>query len=153
LAIVAIYNAQLLDRAGRWTVRLAAGRVAAVEPFAADRPLADVQSAVATGTGVDAAGGLLAPALVDAHLHLDLAYSLDLVPPNRSGTLLEAIGLWSAAKKELTADNVYSRALRAIGDEVDGGTGFIRSHVDVASSAGLRLAEGVLRAREVTRAL
>lgn len=102
-----------------------------------------------TGRSVlDAKGQLVLPSFIDPHLHLDLAYSLDLVKPNKSGTLIEAIGHWSTAKRMLTAANVCERAIRAIHAEVGFGTGHIRTHVDVATGAGLRLAEGVLAARE-----
>lgn len=100
---------------------------------------------------IDAQGGLITPSFIDPHLHLDLAYSLDLVPANRSGTLMEAIRHWSAAKRKLTPANVRERAIRAIQTEVSFGTGCIRTHVDVATSAGLRLCEGVLAAREACR--
>lgn len=147
-----INDARLLDREGRWTVRLAGGAIESIERCdgagraagPAARPAADV---------LDVHGALLTPALVDPHLHLDLAYSLDLVPENRSGTLLEAIRLWSAAKAELSAENVRQRAVRAIQAEAGFGTGLIRSHVDVASSAGTRLFEGVLAARQESRDL
>lgn len=102
---------------------------------------------------IDAAGGLVCPSFVDPHLHLDLAYSLEMVPENRSGTLVEAIGLWSEAKRTITAENVRERAIRAIKAEVGYGTGFIRTHVDVATNAGLRLVEGVLAAREAMKHL
>jgi len=101
----------------------------------------------------DARGDLLTPSFVDPHLHLDLAYSADLVPENRSGTLLEAIRLWSAFKRRLRPRDVTARAVRAIHAEVSFGTGFIRNHVDVGSTAGLRLCEGVLAAREKCRHL
>jgi len=91
------------------------------------------------------------PSFVDPHLHLDLAYSLSLVKPNVSGTLVEAIRHWTAAKKKLTPENVCERAIRAIHAEVGFGTGHIRTHVDVATNSGLRLAEGVLAAREACR--
>lgn len=102
---------------------------------------------------IDAAGGLVCASFVDPHLHLDLAYSLEMVPENRSGTLVEAIGLWSEAKRTITAENVCERAIRAIKAEVGYGTGFIRTHVDVATNAGLRLVEGVLAAREAMKHL
>lgn len=102
---------------------------------------------------VDAAGGLLLPSFVDPHLHLDLAYSLDLVKPNKSGTLIEAIRHWTVAKKRLTPADVRRRAIRAVHAEVGFGTGWIRTHVDVATSAGLRLARGVLAAREACKDL
>lgn len=97
---------------------------------------------------IDAGGGLVTPSFVDSHLHLDLAYSLDLVKPNKSGTLTEAIRHWDAAKKKLSVANVRERAVRAIHAEVGFGTGHIRTHVDVGTNAGLRLTEGVLAARQ-----
>ncbi len=145
--LTAIINARLLDADGLHTVRLRDGHVSAVEP----QPAAAACAPIEYGT-FDASGALLAPALVDPHLHLDLAYSLDLVPENRSGTLLEAIAHWSAAKAKLDAEDVRSRALRAIHEEVSFGTGMIRSHVDVASAAGMRLCEGVLAARDASAA-
>ena len=105
------------------------------------------------GRILDAKGGLVLPSFVDPHLHLDLAYSIDVVKPNVSGTLIEAIRHWTDAKKKLTAANVRERAIRAIHDEVGYGTGFIRTHVDIATNSGLRLCEGVLAAREKCRAI
>lgn len=105
------------------------------------------------GRVLDAEGGLALPSFVDPHLHLDLAYSLDLVPPNRSGTLVEAIRLWDAAKRKLTLANVCERAVRAIRAEVGFGTGYIRTHVDVGTGAGLRLTEGVLAARAACKGI
>lgn len=102
---------------------------------------------------IDAAGAMVMPSFVDPHLHLDLAYSLDLVKPNRSGTLVEAIRHWDSAKRKLTAANVHERAIRAIHAEVGFGTGHIRTHVDVGTHAGLRLVEGVLAARDACRSM
>ena len=144
--ITTIVNARLRDNPGPATLHLAAGRIASIENQAAPLPDAGKTPGV-----VDARGGLVTPALVDAHVHLDLAYALELVPENKSGTLLEAIALWSRAKAGLTAENVRARAVRAIRAEIGYGTGILRSHVDVASSAGMRLCEGVLAAREDTR--
>lgn len=141
--IQGIANARLPGQPRLHTLRFSEARIAAVIPQADRRP--------PDGNELDAGGELVVPSLVDAHLHLDLAYSVDVVPQNRSGTLREAIALWSRAKAELTAEDVRARALRAIDDEIAGGTGFIRSHVDVAGTAGLRLAEGVLEARDATR--
>jgi cytosine deaminase len=105
------------------------------------------------GRVVDANGGLVLPSFIDAHLHLDLAHSLDLVKANKSGTLAEAIRHWDQAKRTLTPANVRDRAIRTIHEEVRFGTGHIRTHVDVATGADLRLAEGVLAAREACKGL
>ncbi len=139
-----IVNARLRDFEGLWTLELESGRIVALtrqeERSAAPRA-ADT---------IDADGGLVTPSLVDSHVHLDLAYSLEQVPENKSGTLAEAIKLWARAKAELTANDVQKRATRAIRAEVGYGTGIIRTHVDVASAAGARLYTGVLAARDAT---
>ncbi len=142
-----IINARRRDEPGFRTIRVAAGQCAAIETQTELQPVKPAEA----GETVDAGGGLITPALVDSHVHLDLAYSLDLAPENKSGTLSEAIELWSQAKAEMSAESVRQRALRAIRAEIGYGTGILRSHVDVSSAAGLRLCEGVLAAREETR--
>ena len=143
--VQSIRNARVRGREGLFDLALAAdGRIERVEP-ASGRPAGPAE--------IDAGGMLVVPSFIDSHLHLDLAYSLDLVPPNESGTLAEAIRHWERVKRGLTPDNVRDRAIRAIREEVSFGTGFIRTHVDVGTSAGLRLCEGVLAARERTRDL
>lgn len=142
-----IVNAVLLDPTslrdapGLWTVHFSDGLIRAVVKQPGREPVRPAPGML------DAARALVVPSLVDAHLHLDLAYSLTQVPPNDSGTLLEAIELWQEAKSHMLAHDVCERALRAVRDEISGGTGYIRSHVDVGSMAEYRLCEGVLEAR------
>lgn len=135
-----IVNARLPHRSGHFAFHLGGGKIQQVTP----QPAANEN---AGADDLDARGGIVTASLVDCHLHLDLAYTLDTTEPNRSGTLLEAIGIWSQAKLALTPEDVRRRAVTAIQAEVGFGTGFIRSHVDVASTAGLRLTRGVLEAR------
>lgn len=142
MLIPRIRRARLRGQDGLHLLELKHDRIATVTPEQ-DAPLADGD--------LDAAGGLVLPSFIDLHLHLDLAYSLDLVPPNQSGTLVEAIGLYAAAKESFTPTSVCERAVRAIEDEIAYGTGAIRNHVDVGQTAGLRLCEGVLAAREKTK--
>lgn len=147
-SIEAITNARLRNHDGLWTIRIdGAGTVSGVDPADSNTPPQE------GGRVFDAAGALVIPPFVDAHLHLDLAHSIDLVPPNESGTLLEAIRLWADAKRGLSAENVRERAVRAAMEEVGFGVGAIRTHVDVGTAAGLRLAEGVLAAREQLRGI
>lgn len=148
MEINTVVNSRHRSEPGLWTIRLAQGRIAALERQTGDAPQPVVGGAVGV---LDAGGGLVTPALVDAHVHLDLAYSLGLTRPNQSGTLWEAIELWRQVKPSLTAAEVRARAERAIRTEVGFGAGFLRSHVDVSSAAGLRLCEGVLAARDATR--
>ncbi len=143
-----ITNARLRGREGLSTIDLdEKGRIAAITETP---PVAAAGAGGSNGT-IDAGGGLVLPSFIDLHLHLDLAYSLDLVPENKSGTLVEAIGLYAAAKKSFTPESVCERAVRAIEAEIGFGTGAIRNHVDVGQTADLRLCEGILAAREKTR--
>jgi cytosine/creatinine deaminase len=80
---------------------------------------------------IDAEGRLLSPPLVDPHVHLDIALTVGQPRHNRSGTLIEAIQIWSELKPTLTVEEVKARALEVIRWEVAQGTGLIRSHVDV----------------------
>jgi cytosine deaminase len=148
MEVTALVNARRREQAGLWTIRIEQGRLVALEAQDVAGPKPDDLTAPGA---LDARGGLVTPALIDAHIHLDLAYSLALVPPHRSGTLFEAIALWSQIKPQLSATGVRERAERALRVEVGFGTGFLRAHVDVSSAAGLRLCEGVLAACDATR--
>ena len=80
---------------------------------------------------IDAEGRFLSPPLVDPHVHLDIALTVGQPRYNATGTLIEAIQIWSELKPALTVAGVKARALEVIQWEVAQGTGFIRSHVDV----------------------
>jgi cytosine deaminase len=86
---------------------------------------------VSAGREIDAGGRLVAPPLVDSHVHLDAVLTAGDPRPNESGTLLEGIQIWGERKKKLTKEDVKRRAIEAIRWEVAQGTLFIRSHVDV----------------------
>lgn len=146
--ITRIVNARVRGVEGLRDIEIDGVSIAEVRPAAG--------SAQGPGTDesvIDAAGGLVCPSFVDPHLHLDLAYSLELVDGAWPRTLVEAIGVWAAIKGEIAAEDVKARAIRAIKAEAGFGTGFIRTHVDVGSAAGLRLVEGVLAARDATKHL
>lgn len=146
--IKAIVNARRRDAAGLWSIRIARGRIAAIEaqddsgPQPGPVPPAEV---------LDAGGGLVMPALIDAHVHLDRAYTHGLLPPEACGEPQAAQRCWAEMKGEIGADDAQRRAEQAIRAEVAYGSGFLRSHVDVSPTAGTRLCEGVLAACEATR--
>ena len=106
----------LLVEAGRFTSVLEAG--SRPPPVPAD------------AREIDAAGRFLSPPLVDPHVHLDIALTVGQPRYNATGTLIEAIQIWSELKPALTVAGVKARALEVIQWEVAQGTGFIRSHVD-----------------------
>jgi cytosine deaminase len=93
-----------------------------------------------------AEGGLLSPAFVQPHIHLDKVGVARLLPPNESGTLTNAIELLHKTKRAATVEEVSGRAGVVIRQAVMSGTTFIRSHVDVDTIGGLVPLQGVLRA-------
>ena len=103
---------------------------------------------VAPGAGrsaderVDAAGGLLLPAYVDTHIHLDKVLIRDELVEH-DGTLRGAIDAIHAAKRTYTVDDVRRRARAVIEWSVLTGTTRLRTHVDVDTVGGLVPLEGV----------
>ncbi len=80
---------------------------------------------------LEAAGQLVSPPFVDAHVHLDSTLSYGLPRINQSGTLLEGIALWGELKPLLTFEAIVERALTYCDWAVAKGLLAIRSHVDV----------------------
>jgi cytosine deaminase len=108
-------------------VRLAGNAVAEVVPTAADLP---------------GHGGLLLPAFIDTHVHLDKALIRDQLAEH-DGTLRGAIDTTHAAKRAYTVEDVRRRARSAIESSVLTGTTRLRSHVDVDTIGGLVPLQGV----------
>jgi cytosine deaminase len=132
-----IRRARVEERDALVDIGLAGGRIAAVEAsIAAD-----------SGAEIDADGRLVSPAFVEPHIHLDKVGVLPFLPPNRSGTLTEAISLLHQTKRAATVEQIAERAGRVIRQAVMAGTTTIRTHVDVDTIGGLRPLEGVVRAR------
>lgn len=94
---------------------------------------------------VDAAGGLLLPAYIDTHVHLDKVLIRDQLVEH-DGTLFGAIGAIHAAKRAYDVEDVRRRAREVIESSVLTGTTRVRSHVDVDTVGGLVPLEGVLAA-------
>lgn len=99
---------------------------------------------------IDAAGRLLSPPFIDAHVHLDAVLTVGKPRYNASGTLLEGIQIWSEVKPHLSIADVKQRALRAIEWGVAQGTLHIRSHVDVCDP-NLTALRALLEVREEVR--
>jgi cytosine deaminase len=99
---------------------------------------------------IDAAGRLVTPPFVDAHVHLDAVLTVGQPRHNTSGTLLEGIQIWSERKHSLTREDVKRRALQEIEWEVAQGTLHIRSHVDVCDPS-LTALRALLELREEVR--
>jgi cytosine deaminase len=134
MARLAIVDASLAD-GSRVDVVVEDERVVEVAPGAGR----------STDDRVDAGGGLLLPAYIDTHVHLDKVLIRDQLEEH-DGTLAGAIGAIHAAKRAYTVEDVRRRARAVIEASVLTGTTRLRSHVDVDTIGGLLPLEGVLAA-------
>src|SRR5437773_8159531 len=99
---------------------------------------------------IDAAGRLVVPPFIDAHVHLDAVLTVGQPRYNATGTLFEGIQIWSELKPGLSREDVKQRALEEIRWEVAQGTLYIRSHVDVCDP-DLTALKALLEVREEVR--
>src|SRR5690242_14216773 len=97
---------------------------------------------------IDAAGSLVLPGLFNLHFHADKCLLGEIMRPNVSGTLPEAIEITNDFKRKYDPAEVASRAVRAMEAGVMNGTTFFRLFCDVGTIGGLRAARGLLLARE-----
>src|SRR5262249_40210341 len=97
---------------------------------------------------IDAGGNLVVPGFVNLHLHADKSLLGDVMRPNASGTLPEAIEITNEFKRNYDPEEVAGRAGKVIEAGVRNGTTFFRLFADVGTIGGLRAAQGLLLARE-----
>jgi cytosine deaminase len=112
--------------------------------------IANDLSAATAAREIDAAGRLVSPPFIDAHVHLDAVLTVGQPRYNSTGTLLEGIQIWSERKPSLTVEDAKKRALEEIRWEVAQGTLHIRSHVDVCDP-DLTALRALLEVREEVR--
>jgi cytosine deaminase len=116
-----------------------------------DKGLIATVAPMLAGTGqeeIDAAGSLVLPGLINLHLHADKSLLGEVMRPNLSGTLPEAIEITNAFKRNYDPEEVAARATRVLEAGVKNGTTFFRLFADVGTIGGLRAAQGLLLARE-----
>src|SRR4029079_13375581 len=97
---------------------------------------------------INAGGSLVLPGLFNLHFHADKCLLGEIMRPNVSGTLPEAIEITNDFKCKYDPAEVASRAVRAMEAGVVNGTTFFRLFCDVGTIGGLRAARGLLLARE-----
>lgn len=97
---------------------------------------------------VDAQGKLTVPAFIDPHIHLDKTLITDVVRPNVSGTLKEAIEIIWEKKKTYINQDIVDRAGSIIKMALSNGTTRLRTHVDVDTIGGLKPLWGLMETRE-----
>ena len=97
---------------------------------------------------IDARGNLVLSGLFNLHYHADKCLLGEIMRPNVSGTLPEAIEITNDFKCKYDPAEVSSRAVRTIKQGVINGTTFFRLFCDVGTIGGLRAARGLLLARD-----
>lgn len=113
-------------------------RIASVQPKAAGKGKNEI----------DADGSLVLPGLFNLHFHADKSLLGEIMRPNVSGTLPEAIEITNDFKRNYEPAEVAERTLRVLEAGVKNGTTFFRLFADVGTIGGLRAARGLLLARE-----
>lgn len=132
-----IRNVHLRDREGTVDVAIDDERIAAVEPSyegQADREY-------------EGEGRLLVPGLVNAHQHLDKCRLGEVMRPNESQTLQEAIQITWDHKRSYTVSEIVERASPVVESAIVNGTTAMRGFADVDTIGGLTPVEGLLELR------
>lgn len=102
---------------------------------------------------IDAQGNLVAPPLVDPHVHLDaVLVSGKLKRQNNSGTLLEAIDIWGEWKSTLTDNILMNNAREVIKWYAANGVLRVRTHADCTDPT-LRTVKCLLALKEEVKEL
>jgi len=123
-----VRRAQLTDRPSgqHLDIGIDGGRIVAIEPNLA-----------AEGATYDAAGRLVCGGLVETHIHLDKAHLLDRRPA-QAGRNINPVPYTSAIKLEISKEDVYARAERALRECILRGTTHIRTQVEIDPLIGMR---------------
>jgi cytosine/creatinine deaminase len=129
-----VRNVRLRGREGTVDVAIDGERIAAVEPA--------IQASVERE--YDGEGCLLLPGLVNAHQHLDKCMLGDVMRPNRSQTLQEAIYITWDHKRRYTVEEIAARATPVVEAAIRYGTTAMRGFADVDTIGGLTPVQGLL---------
>ena len=126
-------------------VLIRAGRITRIGP---QLSVSDVEVPVADG-----GGGILLPAFVDAHMHLDKTFWGEPWRPHSAGpTVADRIENERTLRREMRLPPAR-QAERLVRQAVSRGTTHIRTHVDVDTDVKLENFDGVLEARDRVRSL
>jgi cytosine/creatinine deaminase len=93
-------------------------------------------------------GRLLVPGFVNAHQHLDKTRLGEVMRPNESQTLQEAVEITWDHKRSYTVDEIVERASPVIENAIVNGTTAMRGFADVGTIGGLVPVEGLLALKE-----
>ncbi|MFX0206202.1 MAG: amidohydrolase family protein [Candidatus Hodarchaeota archaeon] len=97
---------------------------------------------------IDVNGSLVTESLISPHNHLDKVLIGDIIEPNESGTLWEAIEKTWEVKRSYSVESIKKRASQCIDEQIKYGVTHIRTHVDIDSIGGLIPLKGLLAVKE-----
>jgi cytosine deaminase len=126
-------NARVAGREGLTDLGVLDGRWAAAEAEAREV--------------IDLGGALVAPPLVEPHIHLDAVLTAGQPRHNQSGSLFEGIAIWADHVQTLTEADVKARAGKVLRWQLANGVQHVRSHVDVCDPR-LRALRALVELRE-----
>ena len=140
-----ITNAQLRSHAEPTSVAISDGTIAAIDATANDAT-----------TLLDAAGQLVSPSFVDAHLHLDKVYTFtrfgDAALREYTGTgmggAMTSIELASRVKDDYAEGPIHDNARRAVLEGLRHGVTHVQAFADVDTAAGLEAVKALIRLRD-----
>ena len=132
-----IRNAKLRNKEGLWDIGVEKGKIKAIANHLEAKAAEEI----------DANGKLTVPSFIDPHIHLDKVNIVEVVRPNVTGTLKEAIEIIWDKKARYTIEDIVERAGDVIRRGVLNGTTRMRTHVDVDTIGGLKPLEGVIAAK------
>ncbi len=138
-----VRNARVRGETELRDIAIEAGKIAAIAPALPTRAPQEI----------DAAGRLTTPPLVNPHVHLDKALLGEVMRPNVSQTLEEAIAITWDFKRAYTEADIVKRAGAVVEMAVRQGTLAIRAFADVDNVGGLVPVKGLLATRERYRNL
>jgi cytosine deaminase len=97
---------------------------------------------------IDADASLVTESLINPHIHLDKALICDIIEPNESGTLWEAIEKTWEVKRNYSIEDIKKRACHCLDEQIKYGVTHIRTHADIDSIGGLTPLKGLLAVKE-----
>lgn len=97
---------------------------------------------------LDAGGGLVLPAFVEAHFHPDKALTFPRVGPVATSSLDQTLTIGARIKGGFTEDDIHERARSAVETAITYGVGAMRAQVDIDGVNGLKAFEALRRVRD-----
>lgn len=133
-----IRNAKLRNTEESMDIGIKEGKIMLIEKFIQGKGEVEI----------DASNNLVVPPFIEPHIHLDKVNIVDVVRPNISGTLKEAIEIIWDKKANYTKEDIVKRSEEVIKMAVSNGTLKIRTHVDVDTIGGLKPLRGIVSLKD-----